>query len=65
MKNKENLYDWLFHYNPYRKVWVAFKREDYQEYFNNKNHGIASSSVNTLVEIIEKTNGDTEKLKLN
>lgn len=32
----ENTYDYLFHYNPYIGKWNAFKREDYNNYFNGK-----------------------------
>ena len=54
----EALYDWLFHYNPYKEVWSAFKREDKEKYFNgeldeSKYH--RSSKVTTLVEFITKT----------
>lgn len=65
MKNKEILYDWLFHYNPYKQIWTAFKREEHNAYFSKPNIGISSSSVNTLIEIIEKTGGNTETLRLN
>ena len=33
MKN-EALYGWLFHYNIYKELWFAFKREDSIAYFN-------------------------------
>jgi hypothetical protein len=59
----ENLYQWLFHYNHYTKKWNAFKREDYLDVFNGKKSPISSSSINTLIEIIEKTKGDISKLK--
>lgn len=32
----EQLYDYLFHYNPYQKIWYAFKREAHNDYFNGK-----------------------------
>ena len=61
----EHLYDWIFNYNPYKKEWRAVKREDYSLLFSaiNSNQIIRSSDLNTLVEIISATNGDTTKLK--
>ena len=32
----EHFYDYLFHYNPYEKLWYAFKRDGYNEYFSGK-----------------------------
>jgi hypothetical protein len=26
--------DWLFHFNPYKREWSAFKREYSNDYFN-------------------------------
>jgi hypothetical protein len=59
-----NLYQWLFHYNHYSEKWNAFKREDYVDVFNGKKKPLASSSINTLIEIVEKTEGDVSKLKI-
>lgn len=38
------LYDYLFHYNPYEKMWYCFRREDSHRYFNGNKKGIAKSS---------------------
>jgi len=60
----ENLYDWLFHYNHYTNVWNAFKRDDLNKYFNGELSEILSSKKHsTLVDIIERTNGDKNKIK--
>jgi hypothetical protein len=56
------LYNWLFHYNPFTHKWDAFTREDYLDYFNGKKKPVSSSNINTLIEIIGKTNGDITKL---
>ena len=32
----DKLYDWLFHFNPYKGFWYAFKREDKEKYFNGE-----------------------------
>lgn len=64
MTNKDELYNWLFHYNPYVKSWVAFKREDINKYFNGELQNVLTSKKQiTLVEIIEKTNGDEAEIK--
>ena len=60
---KSNLYDWLFHYNHFTDKWSAFRRENYVQHFNNGKDSIRSSNLNTLVEIIGNTDGDTSKLK--
>jgi|LauGreDrversion4_2_1035121.scaffolds.fasta_scaffold01264_11 hypothetical protein len=64
MKNKNNLYDWLFHYNHIQNLWTAFKREDSIDYFNGKLvNKITSKKHSTLVDIILKTNGDKALIK--
>ena len=34
MAHSENFQDYLFHYNPYTRLWAAFKREHSNDYFN-------------------------------
>lgn len=64
MTNKNELYDWLFHYNHYTKIWTAFKREDINKYFNGElEDALSSKKHNTLVDIIIKTGGDENKIK--
>jgi hypothetical protein len=59
----ENLYDWLFHYNPYTKVWNAFRRDESSQYFNGELENVLSSkNYNTLIDIIHKTGGDPKKI---
>jgi hypothetical protein len=65
IKKMDNLYDWLFHYNIYTKKWEAFKRDEVAAFGSGKAKLITSSNINTLIEIVKKTNGDTEKLRLN
>ena len=59
-----NLYQWLFHFNPYKETWFAFKREDYVKFFNGDSSvkTVASKNINTLVELVEKTDGDLSKI---
>lgn len=53
----ENLYDYLFHYNPYKKAWFAFRREDKEAYFNGElpeSKLLKSKDIKTLVGYISK-----------
>ena len=62
---KEFMNDWLFHYNPYAKVWSAFHREDMVAYFNGAKPEslLQSSKQTTLLELLNKTAGDFRKVK--
>jgi len=62
---KEFFNDWLFHYNPYSKIWSAFERQDLVPYFNGLNCKtlIQSSKHSTLVDIINKGEGKLAKIK--
>jgi hypothetical protein len=31
---KQQLYNWLFHYNHNEELWTAFHREDHKAYWN-------------------------------
>jgi hypothetical protein len=58
----KTLYDWLFHYNPFTHKWNAFRREDYSAYFNGEKKPISSKDLDTLVELIGRTDGDDKKI---
>lgn len=59
----KNLHDWLFHYNIYTNKWEAVKRDNYSELFSgDKGNVLKSSRIETLIELISKTNGDKAKL---
>jgi len=64
---KEYLYDWVFHYNPYSNQWAAIPRDLYNQYWDDYElEGvIRSSSYNTLLEILHKTEGNDIEKKLN
>ena len=64
MTENLHLYDWMFHYNPYTKKWAAIPKDLKNEYFTNYKHPriIRSSSIDTLVELLIKTEGDPKKL---
>lgn len=54
MDRMHNLYDWLFHYNPYEELWYATKKEDYMDFFSakDKSKSLKSSEIETLIYII-------------
>jgi len=56
--NKE-LYNYVFHYNYHEDLWHAIPRDQYKDYWNNKNskNFLKSGDVNTLmykVRLLEK-----------
>lgn len=58
------LYEWLFHYNEYEKLWYAFTRESKDDYFNGTgNEYIKSKNIDTLMFIIVKAEGKFENVK--
>lgn len=52
----EELYGYVFHYNPYEKLWNAIPRDVYNSYFSDRfTDGILKSKdINTLIEILSK-----------
>lgn len=52
----EFLHDYLFHYNPYTKLFAAFKRSDMVDYFNGskKSTIIKMKSADDLVEYLKE-----------
>lgn len=68
----EALYGWIFTYNPYTKKWLATQRDNYMALFNsssvkdnyiwNDSKIIQSSSFNTLIDIIVRTDGKPDLL---
>lgn len=57
---ENSLYNFLFHYNNYTGLWSAIPRDKYNEYWSDhKTFGVVRSrSIQTLTELIQKTNGD-------
>lgn len=60
-----SLYHYVFHYNGYTGLWSAIPRDVYQQYWNDPDVPgvIRSSSIQTLTEIIYKTNGNLELIE--
>jgi hypothetical protein len=57
-----HMYDWVFHFNPYASMWHATTRDNYPSLFNGGKNILKSSSIDTLISLINKTNGDEKKL---
>ena len=55
MRNEE-LYEYVFHFNPYNELWNAIPREIYQQYFNNNEVDgvLKSKELTTLLSLIAK-----------
>jgi hypothetical protein len=60
-----SLYHFVFHYNAFSGLWSAIPRDVYQQYWNEPDIPgvIRSSSIQTLTEIIYKTNGNLELIE--
>ena len=60
------MYDWLFHFNHYTKMWAAFRREDSNDYFSNADNPnlkvYKSTKIETLIEILIKFECDIKKI---
>lgn len=58
------LYDWVFRFNSIDKMWYGVKRENYNDLFSDlsSKNILKSSSIKTLAEIINKTDGDIKKI---
>lgn len=57
MTNNQNLYGYIFWYNPYENLWYAIERDSYLVFFNgNRKEAIyyKSEDINTLSEILTK-----------
>ena len=58
------VHGWVFIFNDYTNKWYASKRENYSDLFSyiDSDKVISSSEISTLVELINKTDGDLEKI---
>lgn len=61
----EHLQNWVFHYNTYTSKWAAIPRELYSEYWSDLELPgvLRSSKIETLISLINKYDGDVDKLK--
>jgi hypothetical protein len=58
------LYNWVFHFNVYTNIWAAIPRSLVQKYFNDlETPGVLfSRELDTLADLICRTNGDEESI---
>ena len=53
----ENLYNYVFWYNPYEETWYAIETKNYVEFMSDstkRDNTLKSSKVETLIEMISK-----------
>ena len=52
----ENLYSYVFHYNPYMKLWVAIPTNRYTDYFSGQvvEEVLVSRELETLIDLVCK-----------
>ena len=52
----ENLYSYVFHYNPYMKLWVAIPTDRYTDYFSGQvvEEVLVSREIETLIYLVCK-----------
>lgn len=50
------LYDYVFHFNPYTKLWNAVPRDAYSAYWSDREvKGVLKSkNINTLLELVQR-----------
>jgi hypothetical protein len=54
----KKFYGWLITYNPYKKKWLAYKREDHVAYWNGHetvNPVYTNTDIDKLIEELKKT----------
>ena len=62
--DNQSLYDWVFRFNSMDNSWYAVNREHYNDLYSDlqSKNILKSSSIKTLIEIINKTDGDVKKI---
>lgn len=62
----EFLHGYLFHYNPYTKLWAGFPRELMVDYFNGSENKkiIKMKSAEDLIEYLKELNGTKQAKSL-
>ena len=61
---KEELYGWIFTYNPHTKNWRTCQRDELNDFFSKSEENfLRSKSIDTLIELILKNKGNNEAIK--
>lgn len=63
VKLKSHMADWIINYNDASDTWRAVTRDNQVQLFNGGKDIISSKSLDTLITILNKTNGEKYKIK--
>jgi hypothetical protein len=58
------MHDWVFHFNPYTKLWNAIPRDLYTKYWDNSQLDgvLRSKDINTLLYLLHRDKGDIDQI---
>jgi len=61
---EDYMHDWVFHFNPYNKLWSAIPRDLYTKYWDNSQLDgvLRSKSLETLLHLLHKGKGDVNEI---
>lgn len=64
MENNKESSNWVFNQCSVSGIWKGVHRDNYADMFNDFNspNVIKSKQINTLIELIDKTDGDIFKM---
>ena len=63
IKYKASLADWIINYSDAANAWRGVKRDNQMQLFNGGPDRLSATTLETLIEIISKTDGDKDKIK--
>jgi hypothetical protein len=61
---EQYMHDWVFHFNPYNKLWSAIPRDLYTKYWDDcqLDGVLRSKDINTLLYLLHRGKGDVTKI---
>ena len=61
---EDYMHDWVFHFNPYNKLWSAIPRDLYTKYWDNSQLDgvLRSKSLETLLHLLHKAKGNVNEI---
>lgn len=65
IENSEHyMHDWVFHFNPYAKLWCAIPRDLYNKYWDDSQlEGVLrSKDIVTLLYLLHRGKGDINQI---
>ena len=60
---KTHMYEWVINYNPFTDNWQAAHRDYMGALYTDRTKLIESSSITTLIDILNRTNGNKEEVE--